>query len=75
MGSRPSLTAIPGGADGHAALPEIAAVTHDYLVPAVAGLSAAVEDGDMDAVRAYAFEVLVGVGSIIAACPHGRDTA
>ena len=68
-----SLVAIEGGGEIDEALAEIQLVSEDYLEPAVRSLTQAAEEGDADAVRAYAYEVLVGVGSIIAVCPRPDD--
>ena len=75
MPGEPTLIAIEGGGEIGEALAEIHLVSEDYLEPAVRGLTQAAEDGDVDAVRAYAYEVLVGVGSIIAVCPRPVDAA
>ena len=45
-------------------------MVEDYLRPAVDALEHAVDDGDLEAVRAYAHELIVGAGSVIAACPR-----
>ena len=75
MPGEPTLVAIEGGGEVDEVLAEIQLVSEDYLEPAVRGLTQAAEDGDVDAVRAYAYEVLVGVGSIIAVCPRPAEAA
>ena len=49
---------------------DIRAVIGDYLRPALDGLEQAIDEGDLAAVRAYAYEVIVGAGSVVSACPR-----
>lgn len=55
---------------------EIRRVVDDHVRPAAAALKHSVDEGDADAVRAYAYELLVVTGIVIAACrdrgAHGR---
>jgi hypothetical protein len=64
------FTPIEGGAVPSDRLVDIHAVLDEYLKPAVAGLERAADDGDLAAVRAFAHEIIVGAGAVIAACPR-----
>ena len=66
---------IQGGARPEDRLDDLQAVVDDYLKPAVDGLELAVADADLEAVRAYAHELIVGAGSVIAACPRPSPRA
>ena len=52
------------------AVEEIRMVVDHYLGPAAVELKRAADESDMDAVRAYAFELLAATGTVIAACPR-----
>ena len=52
---------------------DIVLVVDEYLVPAALAVMLAAHDGDVDAVRAYASELLMATGTVIAACPRPRD--
>jgi hypothetical protein len=69
------LTVIPGGAARPPALDEIRLVVDEYLLPSAGGLKAAADDDDVDAVRAFAFELLAAAGTVIAACPRPRTSS
>jgi hypothetical protein len=53
-------------------LDEIRQVVDDYLIPASLELKRSADDGDVDALRAYAFELLAATGTVVAACPRPR---
>ncbi len=51
---------------------DIKLVVHQYLEPAMSGLAEAADAEDFDAVRAYAYEIVVVAGTVVAACPRPR---
>ena len=63
----------PSVAAGVERIDDIALVVDEYLVPAALAVMLAAHDGDVDAVRAYASELLMATGTVIAACPRPRD--
>ena len=56
---------------------DIRLVVDEYLVPAASAVERSAHAGDVDAVRAYASELLMATGTVIAACPRpkARPTA
>lgn len=64
------LATVPD--DTLAPLDEVRVVVDDYLTPAAAALKQSSDEGDVDAIRAYAYELLAASGSVIAACPLPR---
>ena len=54
-------------AGGQDTFEEITEVFERYLDPAVEALREAVKAGDMDAVRAHAYELIVVAGSVVSA--------
>lgn len=64
---------IEGGAQPDDRLADIHAMVDDYLRPALDAMEHAADDGDLVAVRAYAHEMVVGAGAVIAACPRPCD--
>ena len=72
MGASRRFTAIDGGRAAEDSLADIRAVVDDYAVPAAEGLKRASDEHDVDAIRAYAYELLSITGTIIAACPRPR---
>ncbi len=61
---------IEGGATPDDRVDDLRAVIDDYLRPALDGLEQAIAEGDLTAARAYAYEVIVGAGSVVSACPR-----
>jgi hypothetical protein len=47
-------------------------VLAQHLRPALSGLEQAADDGDMDRVRAFAFELAVDAATVAVACPPPR---
>ena len=66
------LTVLPGGPSYAESIADVRTVIDEYLTPAAAELKRAADEHDVDAVRAYAYELLAVTGTVIAACPRPR---
>ena len=53
-------------------VPEVVAVIHDHLEPAISRLEVAARCGDLDAIHAYALELSMGAACVASACAHSR---
>jgi hypothetical protein len=66
----PALHVIQGGHDQRAGGDDVLAVIDEHMAPALLGLRAATEDGDEDAIRAYAYELIFLSGCVLSPGAH-----